>query len=678
MGRRLDPFERMMRDREREAERLRKAIAVKKRRVLEKTKKALAAQADQGKARALVGRYEAFVESLWSLHINGPSGETFSSEFEKGRAFTFTFSKPRPDKPQKGSFEFSYEKEEELNRLRKGERMGFATFCEKNGHLPYAPFIWFSGAQVNHEHFISEASRLVSLHDEPRAKQLDADRKEFDRLETEAIQHYESKLDSWQEERDEERQEAEKAFADLEKDRMTWFERAQAGSPKEISQLMELMFPLEFPYDEDFSVSDPSDADVGYRLLGDGTLELCIVVNELTYLPESRYVMKAGGRGYSEKGQQKGDQDQATKKVLASLAFAYARAIYQMVSAVKRIQVEICIPGVDSKGNAQDQVILKVEIDQETFNELNLAMIDPVKALKNFDSALALPTAEREIEEEINRDELVYTTPDDRDLDLSEDSRNAFREIFYGSSEIAETVVVHEGDLNLSDVTSPEGLELPDKVTGYLDLRGLTSAEGLKLPEHVGGYLNLPVLTSAEGLTLPEYVGGYLNLAGLESAEGLKLPEHMDGTLWLNGLRSAEGLKLPEHVGGTLYLATQFDADGRPPVLTSAEGLKLPEHVGGNLNLAFLTSGEGVTLPEHVGGYLDLGVLTSAEGLKLPEHVGAYLNLSGLESAEGLTLPEYVGEDIGLSSNIRFEYDQGVHGPSEYGEVTFVVPWKKR
>ena len=48
---------------------------------------------------------------------------------------------------------------------------------------------------------------------------------------------------------------------------------------------------------------------------------------------------------------------------------------------------------------------------------------------------------------------------------------------------------VHEGDLDLSDVTSPEGLELPDKVTGDLDLRGLKSAEGLKLPEHVGGTL---------------------------------------------------------------------------------------------------------------------------------------------------------------------------------------------
>ena len=57
---------------------------------------------------------------------------------------------------------------------------------------------------------------------------------------------------------------------------------------------------------------------------------------------------------------------------------------------------------------------------------------------------------------------------------------------------------VHEGDLDLSDVTSPEGLELPDKVTGYLDLEGLTSAEGLKLPEHVGDDLYLSSSTQAE------------------------------------------------------------------------------------------------------------------------------------------------------------------------------------
>ena len=39
--------------------------------------------------------------------------------------------------------------------------------------------------------------------------------------------------------------------------------------------------------------------------------------------------------------------------------------------------------------------------------------------------------------------------------------------------------------------TSPEGLELPDKMPGYLNLCALTTAEGLKLPEHVGVDIHL-------------------------------------------------------------------------------------------------------------------------------------------------------------------------------------------
>ena len=50
---------------------------------------------------------------------------------------------------------------------------------------------------------------------------------------------------------------------------------------------------------------------------------------------------------------------------------------------------------------------------------------------------------------------------------------------------------VHEGDLDLSHLTSPEGLELPEHIGGCLDLSGLTSAEGVKLPEHVGGDIYL-------------------------------------------------------------------------------------------------------------------------------------------------------------------------------------------
>ena len=57
---------------------------------------------------------------------------------------------------------------------------------------------------------------------------------------------------------------------------------------------------------------------------------------------------------------------------------------------------------------------------------------------------------------------------------------------------------VHEGDLDLSHLTSPEGLELPDKVTGHLKLYGLTTSEGLKLPGYVIGEIYLSSLDKDE------------------------------------------------------------------------------------------------------------------------------------------------------------------------------------
>jgi len=248
----------------------------------------------------------------------------------------------------------------------------------------------------------------------------------------------------------------------------------------------------------------------------------------------------------------------------------------------------------------------------------------------------------------------------------------------------AEGLVLPEnisGDLDLSGLTSTKGLVLPKSVGGYLDLPGLTSAkglvlpkrigagldlknltsaEGLVLPENIGGTLYLPGLTSAEGLVLPENIGGYLDLSGLTSAEGLVLPENISGGLYLSGLTSAEGLVLPENVGGDLNLYGLTSAEGlvlpenfrgtlNLPRLTSAEGLVLPKNIDGSLNLSGFTSAEGLVLPKNVGGNLDLSGLTSTEGLVLPENVGGYLNLSGLTSAEGLVLPKNVGGNLNLS-----------------------------
>jgi len=224
-------------------------------------------------------------------------------------------------------------------------------------------------------------------------------------------------------------------------------------------------------------------------------------------------------------------------------------------------------------------------------------------------------------------------------------------------------IVFHYGDLNLDNLTSAEGLELPESIGGSLYLGRLTSAAGLKLPKSISGDLYLGRLTSAAGLKLPESISGGLYLDSLTSAEGLELPESISGDLDLGGLTSAEGLKLPESIGGYLDLGS----------LTSAAGLKLPESISGGLYLGSLTSAAGLELPESIGGDLDLRSLTSAAGLELPESIGGNLRLDNLTSAAGLKLPKSIGGDLyldNLTSATRLELPESIGGSIRLGSLT--------
>ena len=95
-------------------------------------------------------------------------------------------------------------------------------------------------------------------------------------------------------------------------------------------------------------------------------------------------------------------------------------------------------------------------------------------------------------------------------------------------------------NFDFCELHSAEGLELPERVDGWLDLSGLTTVEGLKLPKRVGGDLDLKGLTTAEGLEFPEYVGGWLDLRGLTTSRGLKLPEHVSGDIYFWSLPKSE------------------------------------------------------------------------------------------------------------------------------------------
>jgi len=95
-------------------------------------------------------------------------------------------------------------------------------------------------------------------------------------------------------------------------------------------------------------------------------------------------------------------------------------------------------------------------------------------------------------------------------------------------------------NVDFCELHSAEGLELPERVDGWLDLSGLTTVEGLKLPNHVGASLDLKGLTTAEGLEFPEHMGGWLDLEGLTTSRGLKLPKHVSGDIYFWSLPKSE------------------------------------------------------------------------------------------------------------------------------------------
>ena len=223
------------------------------------------------------------------------------------------------------------------------------------------------------------------------------------------------------------------------------------------------------------------------------------------------------------------------------------------------------------------------------------------------------------------------------------------------------------GDLDLRDLTSAEGLDLSGaNIGGNLNLSCLKSAESLNLSgANIGGNLDLGCLKSAESLNLSgANIGGNLDLSGLTSAESLDLSgAHIDGGVNLRGLTSAESLDLSGANIGGLDLSGLTSAEGLDlsgahidylglSGLASAEGLDLSGvNIGRSLSLSGLTSAKGLDLSGvNIGGDLDLRGLRNADGLKLPESIGGDLDLSGLTSAEGL---DFSGANIGGGLYLR-------------------------
>ncbi len=224
---------------------------------------------------------------------------------------------------------------------------------------------------------------------------------------------------------------------------------------------------------------------------------------------------------------------------------------------------------------------------------------------------------------------------------------------------LSGSVKLYYGDLDLSGLTSAEGLIFPESIKGNLDLRNLTSAEGIIFPNSIEGSIDLSNLKSAKKVTFPSSYKGDIDLRNLTSAEGTVFPNSIEGSIDLHQLTSVKNVTFPSAYKGDLDLRN----------LTSAEGVIFPNSIEGTIDLYYLRSAKNVTFPPSVRSLI-LSNLRSFEGLNLPNVIEKNLNLSGLTSANGLKFPQSIGGNLNLSGLTSVE---GLNLPNVIEKTSILV-----
>ncbi|MFZ4402928.1 MAG: hypothetical protein ACOYOK_02395 [Pseudobdellovibrionaceae bacterium] len=133
----------------------------------------------------------------------------------------------------------------------------------------------------------------------------------------------------------------------------------------------------------------------------------------------------------------------------------------------------------------------------------------------------------------LNKDELDFLYEINRPIAYIDNKKDPrIHEIKSQRDSKSDLVIMYENKYSKEDISTTREEALSGKFKihfGYLGLSDLTSAQGLKLPQAIDGSLNLDGLTSPQGLELPEIIFGELALRRIGSVKGLKKPKGLRG-----------------------------------------------------------------------------------------------------------------------------------------------------
>ena len=146
------------------------------------------------------------------------------------------------------------------------------------------------------------------------------------------------------------------------------------------------------------------------------------------------------------------------------------------------------------------------------------------------------------------------------------------------------------------------------------------------IPKYVLGDLDLSLITSSNGLEKLSYVKGDLKLFSLENAESLKKLEQVDGSLYLSKLESSYGLSnLKSIARGAHFLK-----------LKDASYLTKLNYIGEIANFMELEDSKGLEQLEEIGWNALFNKLKNASGLCNLKRIGWTATFLELEDTRGL------------------------------------------
>ena len=480
-----------IREKENEAIRVKNAKEVANRREADKKMKEAENEANIKFANAEAKRYDNFYFCLTNLHLTDAlkNYSNFHKNFKNISPFDIeTVKRPiKPIEPTKGEFiipPFNFERQTfyppyhtSIKKLESQVKYSFTEYCNNEGKLIFNKTTWiiffillfplallkymssrkkFGKHEDYHNYIANKKESLAELKNKTIIEE-----KEFvikqEKLESEQLFIYNQNIEKRRIEHEKKYQDliakyhlnlinynketenykikisdSEKKHNENEKFKVEWYSQLLEGKMEIIEQMSELLFPIIFNLDDDFIESDPSNSDVGFKVVTENTFDLNISLPaDLNFLPEYGIKLTPSGRDISEYIISQKVRNEANNMVICSIAFAYVKVVFEYCKTINFINIEISIPGVDKRtGEYKDEILLYLRVDKLSYNKLNYTNIDVIEALKNFEHDFK-PTENKskDIKKRINTDELLWSTEDDSSIKINPYIKKCFKEI---------------------------------------------------------------------------------------------------------------------------------------------------------------------------------------------------------------------------------------------------------